>query len=213
MSTGRITRRAGATLVAATCLLGLTAAPTAAAPSYGETTKVARGLGLAVYGTKMFSGLTLRGGGDTGVVSTPGNATVGPKCALGVPAGVINANVACGAVQNMAIGAAGAIGWVASAVITLPGVPVIAVQGARAVAAAACGGAEGKGTVAEITVAGKPLALEPGPNAVYKLIDKGQTAVALVLDERIPTQNGLTVNAARLAVRLPGGNNLDVVLG
>lgn len=215
MSRGWITRRTGATMLAAVAVLGLTTAPSGAVTTSGPS-MTARGLGVAMVGTGVFSALSVpAGGGDTGVVSTDDATAIGPKCALEVPSlVVVTATAACGALVTAPIGAAGATGWVGAAAITLPGVPPISVIGARSAAAAGCGVApQGEGSVAEVRVAGMPITVAPGPNARSVLVDKGKVTVALIVDERLTVAGGLTVNAARLAVRMPGGNNLDIVLG
>ena len=111
-------------------------------------------------------------------------------------------------------GAAGAFAWADDVTLDVPFVGQVSLAGVRSVAEASCNAApRGASTVTQVSVLGQPVSIASGPNTKVVLYDKENVSAILILDQQIPTGNSITVNAARLLVKQPNNNNLDVVIG
>ncbi len=208
---GRLARRGLAAMVAATGLLAVAAPPSNAVATAGPQL-AGRAYGLSVQGSGALAAASIPGTADSGLVIEEEATQDEPNCAVAAPQLLVaSISAACGGVVTYAEGAAGAVAWVGN--VTLNLVAPIQLSGLRAASISGCGETpEGKATVAEVSVAGMPVTIAPGPNSVVDLIDRAGVLVRLIVDERIPTGNGLTVNAARLIVSMPGGQSANIVL-
>ncbi|MDI3386078.1 choice-of-anchor P family protein [Streptomyces sp. B-S-A8] len=145
---------------------------------------------------------------DTGTLRTAEAESLGPECAEGVNAVVLNADALCAEVAaKVGPSAVTSTATVADVSIGLPGLPVVGVSGLTSKSTSSCEASTGSVEL-ELTVAGTPVEIPDTPGFEVDLGLAGK----LVVNEQIPVDGadkGLTVNAVHLTT-LAGA---DVVIG
>jgi hypothetical protein len=142
---------------------------------------------------------------DTGEVKTTEEKTVAPACAETVSAPTLSASTLCAMVRAQTEpSTVTATASLASASISLPGLPVLKVSGPTASSTSTCEKSSGSVELA-LTVAGTPVEVGDVPN---EEVDLGVAGTRLVVNEQAKTDGGLRVTALHLTA--PG--DVDIVL-
>lgn len=171
-----------------------------------------RAIGVAIYDTKIV-GLVVPNGGspDTGFVSSRGTQTFAKQCG-NIPGSVLSANLLCGSVSTDAEEYSSvATSTVAKVHLGLPGFPAVDVQAIGATSSSNCWDAStGSTTIAYLKIGTKVIIAKPTPIAPNTKVLVG--ALTLTLNEQVPSDAGLTVNAIHLKASVLGAVKANVVV-
>jgi hypothetical protein len=173
-------------------------------------TLTGRAYGLGLTATVLGKPLNLPRTPDTGTISTTGTSATSVPCVPSL-AGPVSAHGLCASVtttQSPAQSTARAS--LADAAVSIATVPAITIGAAEATSTTSCAGSSGTTTIASLTVGTRTVIGSPTAVAPNTAIDVG--VVHVVLNEQVPSDAGLTVNAVHVRVSAAGVAGVDLVI-
>jgi len=149
---------------------------------------------------------------NTGPIATTASSTHTPTCIVDLNATVVKAKVVCASVTTSAPfpSHSAAAASIASAVVAVPGLPVITIGAVQSASGTSCAGSAGATTIASLKIGSTVLLASPTKIAPNTTINLG--ILKIVLNQQIPitgAEKGLTVNAIHITA-LNGAINLIV---
>ncbi|GHJ47820.1 hypothetical protein Cs7R123_51620 [Catellatospora sp. TT07R-123] len=148
---------------------------------------------------------------DTGPVRVATPSATATPCTASLSLVALQASALCArVVTTTAPGSATATATVDGVDLGLPGLPAISLRDLRAVSATSCGGSSATVALGRILVGGVAVDAATAPNTTVPL--PGLPGAKLIVNEQIPTPDGLTVTAVHLIVPPTLGVSADLLL-
>lgn len=178
-----------------------------------DPTMTGNAFAISMLSSGALTPASVPGSPDTGNVESTAAGTYDAPCGVELPPTAVAARGLCAGVTTGSQADTSVASASASTVrIMLQGLPQITLTGVRAQSISQCSaGSKGLSDIAEVRVDNQVIPLGVSPNFATDIAGQAGVSAKLIVNEQIPSGDGLTVNAARLVVTSGMGTS-DMVI-